>query len=192
MGLFNTTIDFLKDSKRTSDSKMEFRFKCNELLRMLPSLQCCVCGDVPGPDRKNRYTCFDESHVLCERHKTRCGCGSRVGRKPSEVLDKLLQGLPWMCQNYLKDCREIRMNVEDLNYHQQNCIFRPVFCPNSGNCQEKVVLFKDISDHLAEVHFCKSEWKSQTQVNKWNPSFLLDFIKIVDGTEWFTRCKFIG
>ena len=47
--------------------------KCEELLNILPYVQCHDCKDVPGPCRKtrNRYSCVDGSHVLCENHKVK-------------------------------------------------------------------------------------------------------------------------
>ena len=101
------------------------------LLRLIPNLQCHECKNVPGPkrDQKNRYSCIDASHGLCEEHKIKCPCGSLVGKSPSPVIAKLLEDLPWMCKNYKRDCREMRMNEEELDHHQQKCIFRQIFCP---------------------------------------------------------------
>ena len=54
--------------------------KNKELLRLIPDLQCHDCKSVPGPNenQKNRYSCFDASHILCEEHKAKCPCGSKV------------------------------------------------------------------------------------------------------------------
>jgi len=124
--------------------------KREELLGLIPELQCHECKNVPGPNgnQKNRYSCFDTSHALCEEHKKKCPCGSKVGKSPSPVIAKLLQNLPWMCQNYKTGCREAKMNIEDLEHHQGKCIYRQVFCPHVA-CQEKSkVLFKDVINHL--------------------------------------------
>ena len=50
---------------------------------------------------------------------TRCPCGSKVGKSPSPFIARVLQDLdlPWMCQNYKYGCREIKINSEDLEYH---------------------------------------------------------------------------
>ena len=105
--------------------------KHEELLRLIPVLQCQKCKNVPGPNgkQKNRYSCFDSSHTLCEKHKTNCPCGSMAGKSPSPVIANLLQNLPWMCQNYKTGCRESRMNEEGLQHHQGKCIYRKVFAP---------------------------------------------------------------
>ena len=126
-----------------------FLTKCKQLQKLMPELQCHKCSHVPGPNgkQKNRYSCIDSSHTLCEKHKIKCPCGSLVGKSPSPVIAKLLQDLPWMCQNYKNGCREIKMNVEDLKHHQGKCIYRNVFCPNY--CEEYAnILFKNVSSHL--------------------------------------------
>ena len=126
-----------------------FLSKHEELLRLIPDLQCYICKNVPGPNgtQTNRYSCFDSSHTLCEEHKTECLCGSKVGKSPSPIIANLLQNLPWMCQNYKNGCREIKMNVKDLDHHQLKCIYRHVFCPRI-KCGERKVLFKDVIVHL--------------------------------------------
>ena len=129
--------------------------KSKELLRLIPDLQCHNCKSVPGPNenQKNRYSCLNAngSHILCEEHKTKCLCGSKVGKSPSPFIAKFLQDLPWMCQNYKTGCREIKMNVEDLEHHQGNCIYRQVFCPFQS-CQEFRLSFKDVFEHLETSH----------------------------------------
>ena len=131
-----------------------FLSKREELLQLIPYLQCHKCRNVPGPNgiQKNRYSCIQASHTLCEEHKNGCPCGSFVGNSPSPVIAKLLQNLPWMCQYYMNGCREISMNVEELGHHHGKCIYRPVFCPNI-QCQVRnvTVLFKDVIDHLDGV-----------------------------------------
>ena len=73
-------------------------------------------------------------------------------RCPSPIIAKLLQHLPWMCQNYKTGCREISMNVEELEHHHGKCIYRLVFCPDI-QCQSVCkVLFKDVFDHLKAFH----------------------------------------
>ena len=133
-----------------------FLSKCEELLKLIPDLQCRKCKNVPGPNgnQKNRYSCIDSSHTLCEEHKNKCLCGSKVGKCPSPVIANLLQNLPWMCQNYNNGCREIKMNVEDLDHHQTKCIYRHILCPHvsCANTSEQKVLFKDFIDHLETFH----------------------------------------
>ena len=129
--------------------------KCQELLRFIPELQCHNCKDVPGPNgnEMNRYSCVNSSHMLCEKDKFKCTCGSLVGKNPSPMIAKLLEGLPWMCQNYKKGCREMKKNVNELEFHQQECIFRKVYCPNLACCKEsRNIMFKNVMKHLNDSH----------------------------------------
>jgi len=131
--------------------------KSQELLRLIPDLLCHHCKSVPGPNenQKNRYSCMDASHILCEEHKHFCPCGSQVGTTPSPFIAKVLQDMPWMCQNYKAGCQEIKMNVEDLEHHQRKCIYRKVFCPCAEeHCQFNKMLFKDVIEHLETSHTC--------------------------------------
>ena len=134
-----------------------YRAKCQELLRLITDLQCYKCKDVPGPNEngKNRYSCLDSSHTLCEKDKLECPCGSVVGKNPSPLAVKLLEGLPWMCQNYKRGCREIKVDIGELEIHQRNCIFRPIYCPRVGcfnKSREIELLFKDLTKHLTDSH----------------------------------------
>ena len=55
---------------------------------------------------------------------------------------------------YKTGCREISMNVEELDHHSGKCIYRLVFCPKM-QCQRingKVLLFNDVIDHLGIFH----------------------------------------
>ena len=124
-----------------------FLSKCEELLKLIPELQCHKCKNVPGPTQKDRYSCTNAAHTLCEEHKTKCPCGSKVGKSPSPVICKLLQNLPWMCKNYKMGCREIKIKVEDLEFHQRKCVYRKVYCPQIV-CKKEKVLFKDVLIHL--------------------------------------------
>ena len=126
----------------------KYRAKCQELL------QCHNCKDVPGPreDEKNRYSCTNSSHTLCEKHKLYCLCGSLVGKNPSPIIAKLLQDLPWMCQNYKIGCREIEMTIGGLEFHQRKCIFRKVYCPKLDCPRNTEPLFKDVMKHMNDIH----------------------------------------
>ena len=128
--------------------------KVEELIRLIPELQCHACKNVPGPNgnQRNRYSCTNAAHTLCEEHKAKCPCGSKVGKSPSPIIAKLLQNLPWMCQNYKTGCREIKMNGEDLEHHHKKCIFRQVFCPDFKCDKTQKIVFKDVICHQKTFH----------------------------------------
>ena len=148
---------------------------------MIPELQCHQCKDVPGPhgDERNRYSCTNAAHVLCEDHKNKCPCGSDVGKSPSLAIDKVLQIFPWMCENYKFGCRESKMIVEDLEHHQRKCIYRQVFFPKCRMCAfTKKVSFKDVMDHL---QICLDEPIEEGKMSTYEPNkFVVTFDVIVD------------
>ena len=84
---------------------------------------------------------MDSSHTLCEKDKLRCPCGSLVGKNPSPLASKLLEGLPWMCRNYKNGCREIQFDISGLEFHQRKCDFRRIQCPDLA-CPQYVSLYE--------------------------------------------------
>ena len=134
----------------------DFQSKRDELLKILPYTQCFKCQDVPRPGQMNRYSCLNEGHFLCENDKAEeCPCGSLVAKKPSPFVAMLLNGMPWMCQNYKNGCREMIVHVEDLKNHEQKCTLRNICCP-FFDCQVEI-LFKDVKGHLQKFH--KNDFK---------------------------------
>ena len=162
--------------------------KLEELLQLIPELQCHDCKNVPGPkgNQKNRYSCTNAAHTLCEEHKAKCPCGSKVGKSPSPVIAKLLQNLPWMCQNYKTGCREIKMNGEDLEHHQEKCIFRQVFCPQFNCDKTKKIVFKDVICHLKTFHKgLRCEYKPVIgEQNKFLVGYSTEKYGLKDGLFW--------
>ena len=67
-------------TKMTEIQQIDYQFqnKCDNLLKLLPNIQCHNCKAVPGPRAadRNRYVCRN-SHHLCEECKyEKCPCGS--------------------------------------------------------------------------------------------------------------------
>ena len=203
------TLSYLNMKDLINCSQVSKRFRAivvdeqgrrkEDLLKIIQDLQCFQCKKVPRPygNQNKRYLC-EKSHSLCERHKKykvekrlfwrngwndrfekKCSCGSLVEENPSQSIAKKLQNLPWMCQNYQWGCREVKMDVNNLETHHGKCIFRKVFCPSPA-CKASVferlnesllywgtkVCFKDIFDHLNTVH--KNNWyEINGESNKW-------------------------
>ena len=164
--------------------------KREELLGLIPELQCHKCKNVPGPTQKDRYSCTNAGHTLCEEHKAECPCGSLVGKSPSPFIAKFLLNKPWMCQNYRNGCLEMNVNVEDLDHHQQKCIYRQVFCPNMSCEDGDKVLFKDIFDHLKicmnepieeEEMFKGGEDKLDTNID----TYVIDVENTKNAVSWY-------
>ena len=153
------STDTGKTKAKSNFDKMATRygFKPEFLENTIQSLQCFNCGDVPGFARKqkNRYSCHHNAHQLCEecKHLGFCDCGSTVGKNPNPVVHQILKDLPIFCPHYKTGCRDFFAQNEDLiNYYQQGCLFREVYCPYlGGKCEEKI-LFKDVITHLNQKH----------------------------------------
>ena len=159
--------------------------KREELLGLISELQCHECKKVPGPTQKDRYSCTDAAHTLCEEHKANCPCGSLVGKIPSPFIAKFLQDKPWMCQNYKNGCLESKMDLVDLEHHRVKCIYRQVFCPRVY-CKEKKVLFKNVFDHLKTC--LKKPIFEEKICNGDENKFLVPFstrLGLIEGKTWF-------
>ena len=120
-----------------------FNIERKSIENIYKSLACYNCHEVPGPieEQRNRYTCVVNSHLLCEKCKSQCNCGSWVGYRSISSIDAILKDLAMCCPNYNRGCREIFVQAEDLENHRQYCIFRKVFCPDTYTCEkrEKIV-----------------------------------------------------
>ena len=58
-----------------------------------------------------------------------------------------------MCQNYKTGCREMKQTINELEFHQQKCIFRRVFCPDLACSKEsRNIMFKDVMKHINDSH----------------------------------------
>ena len=160
---------------------IQIDYKRKLLENIIESLQCFKCKDVPGfkKEQQNRYSCVDESHQLCEKCKLKCDCGSVVGKRPNPALKKILKDLPVYCPHYKSGCTDFFLQAESMVDHQQGCIFRQVFCP-VFTCKKKV-LFKDVIEHLKQVHENDIFWSVAIE-NKYSP--MLGTSTSEDGAIW--------
>lgn len=100
--------------------------------------------------------CQDGKHAICENCSAMtniCNCGSRImGR--SHGLEKLRTTLPMSCKYGKNGCHVI-LSLDVLLYHEENCQWRPIFCPDM-NCSEAFdgpnVIFNSLEDHLSKYH----------------------------------------
>ena len=105
----------------------QYNFKPEFLENTIKSLQCFKCKDVPGFDKeqRNRYSCHDNAHQLCEKCKNGpCECGSTVGKIPNPVVHEILKDMPMFCPHYKRGCRQVSAQAEDLKVRKiQKLIF---------------------------------------------------------------------
>ena len=146
---------------------LSFEFKRKSLENIIESLLCYKCKAAPGffEKEKNRYFCTNNSHQLCEECKSKCDCGSEVGKCPNPLVHQILKDLPTYCSHYKRGCRELFIQATDFVDHCQDCVFRLVYCPRII-CQEKggMIIFKDLAHHARANHdpndWLNSEGKS--------------------------------
>ena len=167
-----------------------FEFKRKSLENIIENLLCHKCKAVPGPieKQKNRYTCLN-AHQLCEECKSECECGSQVGNLPNPLIHQILKDLPIYCQHYKTGCRQMFMQVKELEDHQLDCVYRQVYCPYIL-CQNShgKIMFKDFADHFSATHGSKSsvncKEKSIQSVVK------CDFLLGTEATAWLGKISF--
>ena len=172
---------------------VHFECKRKSVEAVIESLQCFKCKDVPGfkEEQKNRYNCVNESHQLCEKCKEKCDCGSLVAKRPNPIVLKMLKDLLVYCQNYKTGCREIFAKAEDLEDHQEGCVFRLVFCPNLL-CQMRNellipnVVFRDMVDHIIKEHNNKPIVSMESNISRnLNFTFSVNEDKTIGLQGWF-------
>ena len=161
-------------------------YKRKSLESMIESLQCFKCKDVPGFKKyqRNRYSCVEESHQLCEKCKSRCECGSLVVKRPNPPTKQMLEDLPVYCPHYKNGCRELFLQVESLDDHQEGCVFRPVYCPDP--CCQKKMLFNDVIDHFKQKGHEDFFWNDATE-NKCAENFLINEMVCNEPSAWWPR-----
>ena len=154
---------------------LSFEFKRKSLENIIENLLCYKCKAVSGPDekQKNRYVCTNNAHQLCEECKSRCDCGSEVGKFPNLLVHQILKDLPTYCQHYMSGCREMFVQATDLADHQLDCVFRDVYCPDFS-CQNnhRQIVFKDIADHFIADHESKSRLNTKGKLIQSNVSYV--------------------
>ena len=168
----------------------QFQNKCDNLMKLLPKIQCHNCEGVPGPRPAdgNRYVCRN-SHHLCENCKyEKCPCGSSTGGwqavlgrsfgtgltgyssgyrnpAPSTMIPLLFDvfGLPWPCQNYPRGCRDFLIESE-LENHEINCVFRLV------NCVDDLCIDVGPGGEQIEFHYVLEHFENNCKTTN-GPSF---------------------
>ena len=88
--------------------------------------------------------------LVCEScyqgSKSKCPlCRSRMAKTISLLATTIIENIGHRCKFETKGCN-LRMQLDQVDYHKNRCSFRPVHCP-SHLCEEKVA-YKNVVDHI--------------------------------------------
>ena len=137
---------------------LEKEINCKVTMAFRNKLVCKECDIFPRPNVEV-LRCALCKNILCGK----CGGGKKCPLcqhesknpkfstfiKETELMEVLsgLQTHP--CINVKNGCQEeIPASLDELTTHDQSCVFQKVQCPD---CEE-VVIFKDLGQHLKQVH----------------------------------------
>lgn len=113
-----------------SDVRIGLETKTNILLELEQDLICHRCQLVPRSGKV--YHC-KEGHINCSQchEQIHCPCGALIELGSCKVTENLLKILPTTCKFKKNGCLEILME-KDLQVHEEDCIYRNVWCPALG------------------------------------------------------------
>ena len=135
----------------------------NEIL--IEQLKCYICKSGLKVGKHRWYRCL-QLHMICqdckEGHLCRdgraaflaCLCKKKISLEYCKMTEALLNAkkMRFNCENLLRGCQE-KSDEENMIFHQSECIYRLVVCPNFNlKCQSKVP-FHELLDHLKTDEF---------------------------------------
>jgi len=109
------------------------------LTELQESVECPVCFSIP---RKPPVPCCQNGHIVCSRCKDKLEtcptCRVPMTNCVSQVAATIIQRIQHPC--YFKDAGCVfRCNINSIEEHEKNCIFRGVRCPHWA-CDEMISL----------------------------------------------------
>ena len=139
----------------------EKEIDCRLTMAFRNKLVCKKCDIFPRPDTEVMRCVLCKS-ILCGKCcGTKCPLCQHESKNPEistfikePELMEVLSGLKTHpCINVKNGClEEISAKLDGWSAHDQSCIFQKVLCPD---CEE-VVIFKDLGQHLKQVHVNES------------------------------------
>jgi E3 ubiquitin-protein ligase SIAH1 len=114
-------------------------------------LVCQKCQIVPKIGEI--YVCAKNDHATCAA----CFMSTKVCKicktaitTQSKVLEQLRTRLPISCKNRKNGCQTV-LTLDSLVYHEIDCEWRPIFCPDLS-CKAETVIFNTLDQHLTDNH----------------------------------------
>ena len=133
-------------------------------------LKCEICGSGPKFRRTNWYRCMGLHHI-CEdckeiEGKTKCSCGQRISHAFDKMTETYLKAKmmksKFKCENVERGCNEEFLG-QDMDYHQEECIYRLVFCPSGAGFEHQIV-YHQLLEHMEEFPCYSAEFKLSGKV----------------------------
>jgi hypothetical protein len=115
-------------------------------------LVCQKCQIVPKTG--TIFACSEAEHAICAAcfilTKNCTICKTAAILTPSKILVQLRTSLPISCKNRKNGCKTV-LTMDSLVYHEVECEWRTIVCPNL-QCKNENVLFNMLGQHLTENH----------------------------------------
>jgi hypothetical protein len=153
-----------------SQSKMDVKKELhNEFYNVLV---CQNCEQIPkqGPI----YSCDSGGHATCndcfERISKVCKCKADI-RNRNKALEKMRSTLPLSCKFRKNGCTAI-LSLESLLYHEIDCHWRQIFCPelncNSNKSNGTKIIYNLLGKHVTEQHssLIVNEWRNKSSISE--------------------------
>ena len=107
-----------------------------DLLKDFKALLVCRICQVTNTHHLDWYRCA-HLHPICEicRWSDRCSCGQEILKAHDKLVKSLLsnKNMPYECNNKSRGCQEVLADHKLKNHEENDCIFRPVNCPNCNS-----------------------------------------------------------
>jgi hypothetical protein len=134
-----------------SEAQIETEVKTKIHNDLYAYLVCQKCKIVPKTGEI--YVCAKNEHATCAA----CFISTKVCKicktavtTQSKVLEQLRTSLPISCKNRKNGCQTV-LTIDSLVYHEIDCEWRLIFCPDL-NCKAEIIIFNKLNQHLTEHH----------------------------------------
>jgi len=126
--------------------KVKFETEKKILDEVADEVACSICKTVP---REIPLYVSPGGSIVCSTCKNAKPDANFQQTDLTRAMDKVLSNLPRTCKFRKNGCK-IAANLNSIEYHEEDCDFRDIMCPNSF-CKETYA-FKHLLDHMKTKH----------------------------------------
>ena len=166
-------VTIVSDGPPVSNSLMPLTSELQQLF------ECPVCIEVTLPPI---FQC-PAGHIICENCKKKVRgicpqCRMTLGNIRNRAMEQLASTISFPCRFKSNGCPEVR-DYQTKTIHEENCEFRPYFCPCPGSsCNKPCNTLTDVLNHLQTAH------KSITTLQGEDIVFLATDINLPGAVDW--------